>query len=87
MSEKDDILGLIDSMNNLPKDKNNYYGINIKNTDNYSLDYEELVEWCEKNCRHPWKGVISEEHRWPRDFSFLFKHDDDATLFKLMWKI
>lgn len=90
MSDKNDILNLLNSMNNLPKDKNNYHGINIENTTSHALDYEELVKWCEQNCKHPWKGLINNEYQWwtsPPDFTFLFKHDDDATFFKLIWKM
>lgn len=84
-----EIIDLVKAMNNLPKSKENLHLIKIVNTTKHSLDYDELVEWCEQNCKHPWKSIINEQYQWwtaPRDFAFLFKHDDDATMFKLVWK-
>lgn len=89
-----DILDLVNKMNDIPQEDENFHVIKIFNKE--PQEYEVLTEWCEKNCIHPWKSIINEYkgHGWQRGmvldtslnpFTFLFKHDNDATLFRMTW--
>lgn len=47
---------------------------------------EEIIEWCEVNCRGPWTySVIEDAGREPGRYRFFFDYEEDKINF-ILWK-
>ena len=47
---------------------------------------QEIVDWCEKNCRGPWTYTsVIDAGKEPGQYQFLFETEEDHTNF-ILWK-
>ena len=39
--------------------------------------HQKMIEWCDENCKDSWDD--------PMELKFVFRNNDDAILFKIIW--
>ena len=63
-------------------------GYNMEHSVILECDREKAllaIEWCKENIDFFNYDVRMDRHNYNEPVVFFFKHDEDATMFKLMW--